>query len=226
MSGERRRDIQREQTRQQLLAAATRLFAERGYVDTTTQQIAEAAGVTERTLFRHFSSKSELVLANWRHLAATCNEAMAVQPYGTEPIEVVRAGVRAFAAQLAVDLEHEPAQTMLVYRGHAPVLAMLETVLALETSISTELANRLQLSEEDLDVRIVANTSIGVLRATGRAYAQPGGRDIPLVETASARLDELAPLFDALVRRAMELRRAETHEKGHARRAPRQGRGR
>jgi AcrR family transcriptional regulator len=43
-----------------LIQAATRLFAERGYDATRTAQIASLAGVTERTLFRYFATKSAL----------------------------------------------------------------------------------------------------------------------------------------------------------------------
>src|SRR5215471_18546020 len=118
----RLRDVRREETRQRLIEAAMRLFAEHGYADTTTAQIAEAAGVTERTFFRHFPSKADLVLANWKRLAATCIDAMAAQPGRAAAIEVVRAGVVAFAAQLAADLDQEPAQTMAAYGAHLPVL--------------------------------------------------------------------------------------------------------
>lgn len=52
----------RERTRAALLRAAFELFAERGYDATTTRQIAERAGVTEMTLFRHFPGKASLVV--------------------------------------------------------------------------------------------------------------------------------------------------------------------
>lgn len=44
-----------------ILAAAERLFAERGYAATRTAEIARAAGVTERTLFKHFPEKAQLL---------------------------------------------------------------------------------------------------------------------------------------------------------------------
>ena len=43
-----------------ILDAATRLFGERGFDATHTADIANAAGVTERTLFRYFTSKEKL----------------------------------------------------------------------------------------------------------------------------------------------------------------------
>lgn len=51
-----------EKTRTALLTAAMELFAERGYDATTTAEIARRAGVSEMTLFRHFPTKSALVV--------------------------------------------------------------------------------------------------------------------------------------------------------------------
>lgn len=50
-------------TRQRLIHTALELFASQGVTATTTKQIAEAAGVNEVTLFRHFGSKHGLLLA-------------------------------------------------------------------------------------------------------------------------------------------------------------------
>ncbi|MGH7502725.1 MAG: TetR/AcrR family transcriptional regulator [Longimicrobiales bacterium] len=47
--------------RERILDAAQRLFGELGYRGTTTRRIADAAGVNEVTLFRHFGTKGELV---------------------------------------------------------------------------------------------------------------------------------------------------------------------
>jgi len=50
-----------DDTRQRILQAAAEIMAEKGYVGTTTKAIAEAAGVNEVTLFRHFGSKRNLL---------------------------------------------------------------------------------------------------------------------------------------------------------------------
>jgi AcrR family transcriptional regulator len=51
------------QRREQLIDVATKLFAKSGYEATTTAAIAQAAGVTEPILYRHFKSKQELFVA-------------------------------------------------------------------------------------------------------------------------------------------------------------------
>lgn len=52
-----------EDTRQRIIAAALKLFGQVGYSRASTRLIAEAAGVNEVTLFRHFGSKKNLLLA-------------------------------------------------------------------------------------------------------------------------------------------------------------------
>src|SRR5438067_153232 len=54
------RSTARVHNRARLLQAAGALFAQRGYRGTTTRDVAEAAGITERTLFRHVPTKAAL----------------------------------------------------------------------------------------------------------------------------------------------------------------------
>ena len=50
------------ETRERILKAALRLFAKRGFEATTTRDLAEAAGVAEGTLFRHFPTKKAILI--------------------------------------------------------------------------------------------------------------------------------------------------------------------
>lgn len=56
-------DSRAKDTRERILDAAARVFAENGYARTTTKALATAAGITEMTLFRHFGSKENLFAA-------------------------------------------------------------------------------------------------------------------------------------------------------------------
>jgi hypothetical protein len=88
---------------------------------------------------------------------------------------------------------------MAALGARLPVLTMLEIVLANEAFIATELGRRLGRSDEDVDIRIAANASVGVFRAAARArVVERGRRSLPRV--VSAGLDRLAPTFDALER--------------------------
>lgn len=63
-----RRYIQSRNRREKILHSASRLFAEKGFHRTTTRQIAEAAGVSEGTLYNYFESKIELLFGIMEHL--------------------------------------------------------------------------------------------------------------------------------------------------------------
>src|SRR5213595_2916641 len=71
-----RRERKRNQTHAELVAAATRLFAERGFDETTTEAIAEAADVSQRTFFRHFASKEAVLYGESEELAAGLRDAI------------------------------------------------------------------------------------------------------------------------------------------------------
>ena len=52
--------MKKPSTQQKLLDASLKLISEKGYLGATTREIAQEAGVTELTLFRHFGSKEKL----------------------------------------------------------------------------------------------------------------------------------------------------------------------
>jgi AcrR family transcriptional regulator len=56
------RERKKMKTRQTIRREAFRLFDERGYASTTTEQIAEAAAVSASTFFRYFPSKESVLL--------------------------------------------------------------------------------------------------------------------------------------------------------------------
>jgi AcrR family transcriptional regulator len=60
-----------DERRQQLLRVAMRLFSEKGFSGTTTKEIANAAGVSEATVFKHFDNKDELYAAILDHKACS-----------------------------------------------------------------------------------------------------------------------------------------------------------
>ena len=58
-----------EERRLQIVRVAVRLFSQRGFRGTTTKEIAQAAGVSEAMVFRHFATKEELYAAILDHKA-------------------------------------------------------------------------------------------------------------------------------------------------------------
>jgi AcrR family transcriptional regulator len=82
------------ETTQRLVVAAVDLFTEQGYDATTVAQIAERAGVTKSTFFRHFSDKRELLVAGQETLSRLLAEGIAEAPANASPLEAVAEGLR------------------------------------------------------------------------------------------------------------------------------------
>jgi AcrR family transcriptional regulator len=79
--------------RERLVVAAVDLFTEQGYDATTVAQIAERAGVTKSTFFRHFPDKRELLVAGQETLSRLLTEGIAEAPGNASPLEAVAAGL-------------------------------------------------------------------------------------------------------------------------------------
>jgi AcrR family transcriptional regulator len=82
------------------------LYAERGYERTTVADIAQRAGLTARTFFRHFADKREVVFGGSELLAARLAEELAAAPSGTGPLGAVAAALGAVAGIIGEDREH------------------------------------------------------------------------------------------------------------------------
>ena len=96
----RRTQVERtEATREALIAAARRLFTERGYEEVGTQEIVRAAGVTRGALYHHYGDKASLLEAVYNRIEAESTERVARIVLGSElhsPLEAMKAGIEAF----------------------------------------------------------------------------------------------------------------------------------
>lgn len=72
---------------QRLMAAATRLFSERGYDRTSVQEIVEAAGVTKGALYHYFGSKDDLLHEIYGRLLRLQQERLDTYADAQEPVE-------------------------------------------------------------------------------------------------------------------------------------------
>src|SRR4051794_4656806 len=142
---------------ERLEAAAVELFRERGYEATTAAQIAERAGLTERTFFRRLGDKREVLFVRERALQEQLVGAVDAAPAGASPLDAVAAGLRAMSDQL------EPRREDLAWRAGMitahPEIA--ERELAKLAALSTALAEALARRGVDAPTaRLAAETAI------------------------------------------------------------------
>jgi AcrR family transcriptional regulator len=89
-----------------LAEAALELFLERGFEQTTVAEIAERAGLTERTFFRHFSDKREVLFGGSAGLSGLMIDAITDAPPSATPMDAVAAALE--ATVLVFDEDRRP----------------------------------------------------------------------------------------------------------------------
>jgi AcrR family transcriptional regulator len=89
-AGPDRRQRKKQFTKDALIAAALELFAAKGYDHTAVHEITDAVDVSERTFFRYFASKEDLVLSFIREGTTAFAEALAARPAQEEPLAAAR----------------------------------------------------------------------------------------------------------------------------------------
>ncbi len=92
--------------RGRLEQAALELYSERGFEQTTVTEIAKRAGLTERTFFRHFADKREVLFGGASSLQELMASAIVAAPESAVPIDAVGAGLDAVGVLFADRYEH------------------------------------------------------------------------------------------------------------------------
>ncbi|WP_045878626.1 TetR family transcriptional regulator [Pseudofrankia sp. DC12] len=100
--------------RGRMMRAAVELFGERGFEQTTAGDIAERAGVTERTFFRHFADKREVLFDGAKTLERTACEAILAAPADLSPLDAALAGIVAGGGLLGEIREHSVRRSRII----------------------------------------------------------------------------------------------------------------
>jgi AcrR family transcriptional regulator len=130
------RERKKQQTRDTIARAALRLFAERGYDETTLAEIAEAADVAPRTIFAYFESKEDILLCEEGNFLAELKRKLDERPAGTTTVDAIReflAGIKTVDddANLRKQIiSANPALQMKMRGRHAELEPMLAESIA------------------------------------------------------------------------------------------------
>jgi AcrR family transcriptional regulator len=149
--------------RGRLEQAALTLYGERGFENTTVAEIAERAGLTERTFFRHFADKREVLFAGADALQEALVSAVAGAPDALAPIDAVAKGLEAAAALLQERRGREFAQQRQTIIAASAELRERELIKL--ASLASALAHTLrQRGLNDPTASLTAEIAIGVFR--------------------------------------------------------------
>ena len=171
-----RRERKKTRTRDELVAAATELFANNGYDDTTIEEITDRADVSPRTFFRYFASKEDVLFPKDLEVEPLLR-ALVEQPRSSNDLEAIR---DACLAQLPYD-EATVRRVLLLKKAIRSTPALEGRDLALQHEfcdlLAVAVSRRNGLEHPDDHSQMVAALAQVVIRLAFDRWADTDGQE-------------------------------------------------
>jgi AcrR family transcriptional regulator len=189
------RERKKRQTREAIARAALELFVERGYEETTLAEIAEAAGVSTRTIFAYFPGKEDILFSDFEAVRETLSQALAERPGGKDAFGTLRDSILSAVCE-KTEFDHK---LDLIIRSDETLRSHKRArVSQLQELLSAAIADDLGSGPDDLRPQVAAaslTAAFEVLEREGGAFMQP-----PTPEEVAAAIDPII----AFVRAGLE----------------------
>jgi len=178
--------------RGRLEQAALELYTERGFDQTTVAEIADRAGLTERTFFRHFNDKREVLFWGQDALIERMTTAIAQAPESASAIDAAGEGLRAAGEMLETRRAQARRRQAVIDANPGLQERELIKLASLAEAMAAALRRR---GVAESAAALTAETAIAVFKvAYGRWLSTAGRKDLTSVIGGS--LDELKALTD------------------------------
>jgi AcrR family transcriptional regulator len=172
--------------------AATDLFADKGFDETTVDDIAQAAGVSRRSFFRYFASKNDLMAHGMVNYGAELTAAIDACPPTWSLFEVFRETVLRVAQKTAA---HPRARKIMAIVAKYPAAraAELSRFAEVQVLVAKAYARRCRkCGEDDLTASLLSGLTLQVAGVTVRWWFEQGEPDVAdAVDEAFATLGRL-----------------------------------
>lgn len=185
------RERKKTQTKNAIQQQALRLFRERGFAETTMEQVAEAAAVAPSTVFRYFPTKESLaVLDEYHSMADRFTDVFAAQPADLSMLDAMRRTLRQLFEELSpADLAARRERDLLLIEVPALAAANLELLRGAAKVVAEQVAHRAGRPADDTEVVTFTGAVLGVAVASIAGWAdQPTADPAELIDSALARL--------------------------------------
>ena len=204
-----RRETKKLAVRTAVERAAQRLFAEQGYEATSVRQIADAAGVAERTFYRYFDGKEGLIADEAERWMKLVGNAIRHRPPEEPPFLAVQRTLTALAREISGGTRGKP--IWLFTNQPRPYELLLKSapkpLLKFEDAITNAILDRTSGrgdSEAEFAAQLIARVSIAILRSAAirlRELETTRGANAPKIDaTLEAAYETIAlqvPAADA-----------------------------
>jgi AcrR family transcriptional regulator len=197
-----RRETKKLAVRAAIEQAARQLFAEHGYEATSVRQIADAAGVGERTFYRYFDGKEGLIADEAERWMERLGETIRRRPPEEPPFVAVQRAIIALAGEIARDRRGQP--IWLFTNDPNPYQLLLKSasrpLLRYEQTITNALLDRTAGrgdTDAEFTAQLIARVSIAILRSAAirkRELETAGNADAPPIDRMLAAAYEAIAL--------------------------------
>ncbi|MGP4024212.1 TetR family transcriptional regulator [Actinomadura sp. 3N407] len=196
------RERKKQRTRFALLDAALELFLAQGYEETTIDEIVAAVDVSQRTFFRYFATKEDVVTSFLAEHDDVLTEALATRPRGERPFTALLESLRVMLRTIA---EGDPADGTR-FRRVRQVIEATPSLMAAQMArhsasaetLAAEIARREGVDlEHDLRPRIVVAFFLAAVKV---AFEDCARHDIWDAGTVASRVEEAVALVAQTMR--------------------------
>ncbi|MFE0424143.1 TetR family transcriptional regulator [Streptomyces sp. NPDC058953] len=199
------RERKKRRTRDTLARAALELFTTQGFDETTVDEIAEAAEVSQRTFFRYYASKLEVAFAVQDLTERHFLDALRARPSQEPPFEAMRRAVATAWDTIAsaigdiVPLQLHMRMYLVVESTPSLLAVHIRRSLATEEQIGRIIAAREGVDfEEDPRVRIAVAAFGGAMRVAGQRWSAGDDHSTRAIRDLTSRyMDHLVPSLAA-----------------------------
>ncbi|WP_235038718.1 TetR/AcrR family transcriptional regulator [Kibdelosporangium aridum] len=194
-------DEQRQQQRLEISRHAVRLFAEQGVAATSGEQIARAAGVSERTLWRYFPTKESCVEPLLTKMIDAFQSVLRAWPPDLDLIEHLRAAYMPVLDSSSADIAAVLAVVRMTHDEPALRAAYLMLRERSEDTFTEVLAERMGLPSDTFEVRVQAAAMNAALKIATDHLAQATANERITLETIDRHRDHTANAISLVTRR-------------------------
>ena len=166
-------------SRRELQRIALGLFDAHGFDNTTIEQIAAEAGVSERTFFRYFTTKASVLWAEFDTEVAAIRDALADVPESVPMMDAIRTAVVAANHYRAEDVPDMRMRMALIATEPALSFGAAEHYAHWEQAVSDFAGRRLGLPADSLYPLAVGRTVLAACRAAYDRWSDRADRDLP-----------------------------------------------
>jgi AcrR family transcriptional regulator len=183
--------------RERLERAALALFAENGYDATTVAQIADRAGLTKSTFFRHFADKREVLFGGQEVLTEAFTRAIGAAPPSATAADCLTAALEAVEVVFTPQRHEFALQRRDVIAAHSE-LQERELLKMARLGLATADALRAR-GTDDITARLAAELGMLAFSTAFARWATPGNQEpfAPIAHTALRELQDRAAALGA-----------------------------